>query len=100
MQPKAFKELEKIEKNHIKDALRNTTDVATAVHNGWVGTSADNFEHNIVNAGERMCETIDQIQEMLRTEIVDILRSSERSRLVRGFGFRILNPSGSSRREN
>lgn len=57
---------------HIKDALRNTTDVAAAVHNGWVGTSADNFEHNIINAGEKMCETIDQIQEMLRTEVEGI----------------------------
>lgn len=57
---------------HIKDALRNTTDVVTAVHNAWQGQSADNFEKNLINAGDKMCDTIDELQTGLRTEVEGI----------------------------
>lgn len=52
--------------------LRNTKDVETAVKNGWVGTSADRFVHNLQNASERMCDTLAELKTTFETELKGI----------------------------
>ena len=53
----------------LKQYLRDTSAIANAVKQGWVGTAADNFIANVQTGATRMEETIDQIQQTLDTEL-------------------------------
>lgn len=57
----------------IRDAINNTADIEAAVKAGWVGTSADNFLHNIATGAQRMSEQISEIENMLITELDGIM---------------------------
>lgn len=58
--------------NNVASVLRNTSDVESAVRNGWVGAAPEQFIANLNKAKEMMIEQLKQLQQAFEVELKGI----------------------------